>query len=53
MRGMLSLIVALAALGCGTTFFEATCNDRREGFVSRATLTSTGGEKSCSSDSVS
>jgi hypothetical protein len=53
MRGMLSLIVALAALGCGTTFFEATCNDRREGFVSRATLTSTEGEKSCSSDSVS
>ena len=39
MRGLLSLIVALAALGCGTTFFEATCNDRPRGFVSRATMT--------------
>jgi hypothetical protein len=53
MKALLSLIVALAALGCGTRFFEATCNDRPEGFVSRATITSTGGEKSCLSDSVS
>jgi hypothetical protein len=53
MRGLLSLIVALAAFGYGTAFFESTCNDRPVGVVSRATMTSPGGEKSCLSDSVS
>ena len=53
MRGLLSLIVALAVLGCGTTYFEATCNDRPRGFVSRVTMTSPEGEKSCLSNSVS
>jgi hypothetical protein len=50
MKGLLSLAVTLAAFGCGTAFFEITCNDRPLGFVSRATITSTGGEKSCSSE---
>jgi hypothetical protein len=50
---LLALVVALAAFGCGTAFFETTCNDRPRGFVSPATMTSTGGEKSCLSDSVS
>jgi hypothetical protein len=50
MRGLLSLVVALAAFGCGTAFFETTCNDRPLGFVSRPTMTSTGGGKSCSSE---
>jgi hypothetical protein len=50
MKGLLSLIVALAAFGCGTAFFEATCNGRPVGFVSRATMTSIGGEKSCLSE---
>jgi hypothetical protein len=50
MRGLLSLVVALAAFGCGTAFFETTCNDRPLSFVSRATMTSTEGEKSCLSE---
>jgi hypothetical protein len=47
MKGLLSLIVALAAFGCGTAFFETPCNERPLSFVSWATMTSTGGEKSC------
>jgi hypothetical protein len=35
MKGLLSLVVALAAFGCGTAFFEISCNDRPVGFVSR------------------
>lgn len=50
MKGLLSLVVALAAFGCGTAFVETTCNDRPLGFVSRVTMTSTGGEKSCLSE---
>ena len=50
MKGLLSLVVALAAFGCGTAFFEITCNDWSLGFVSRTTMTSSGGEKSCLSD---
>jgi hypothetical protein len=53
MKGLLSLVVALAAFGCGTAFFETTCNDWRLSFVSRATMTSTGGEKSCLSEFAS
>jgi hypothetical protein len=53
MRGVLSLLVALAAFGCGATFFEFTCNDRPAGFVFRATMTSAEGGKPCSSDSIS
>jgi hypothetical protein len=50
-KGLLSLVVALAAFGCGTAIFEATCNDRSPRFVSRATITSTDeGEKSCLSE---
>jgi hypothetical protein len=50
MKGLLSLVVTLAAFGCGPAFFEISCNDWSLGFVSRATITSTGGEKSCLSD---
>jgi hypothetical protein len=51
MKGLLSLVVALAAFGCGAAFFETTCNDWPLSFVSRATMTSTdGGEKSCLSE---
>jgi len=48
MKGLLSLVVALAAFASGTAFFETTCNDWSTSFVSRATITSTdGGERSC------
>jgi hypothetical protein len=53
MKGLLSLVVTLAAFGCGTAFFETACNDQPVRFVSWATMTSTGGEKSCLSEFAS
>jgi hypothetical protein len=50
MKGLLSLAVTLAAFGCGTAFLETTRNDQPVSFVSRATMTSTEGEKSCLSE---
>jgi hypothetical protein len=53
MKGLSSLVVALVAFGCGTAFFETTCNGWPVSFVSRATMTSTEGEKSCLSEFAS